>query len=147
MTQLERDITNQLITNFTSEVAGTADWTFFREEPLYHQAVGQNCAVFFQSEQQSIEDATTGWMTWLQTYIVRYWEPAPEGPGLVVDEAAALAVEVIYDDVMLSITNHQGGVGTSGRTWATAGRKFLLQDEKTIRGFEIALTATVSRAY
>lgn len=136
------NLVDALITQFQTDVSGATNWRFFTYEPVQHQGAGQNCAVWFAGEAPAAEFATAGSHDMVEEYHVRYWEPAPEkATGLVVDEAAAEAVETLYDDLKASVYAHQA-VSTSYQVWFAGGQMLVGGDvEGKIRGFEVVISA------
>lgn len=148
MAQPYRDIVDEVVTAIgASAISGVSSWKFYREEPIYHQAVGQNCAVFFDGFEMT-ENGTTGDREELARFIIRYWEPAPEKPTMVVDETAAATVEAIFDGLLTVMYANQGGLGNAYQSWVVAGQKFIGREgDAALRGCEVAFTSRIRRAF
>lgn len=145
-----RDIVDAVVTAIgNSGISNVSAWSFHREEPIYLQAVGQHCAVWFDGFQLEENNGTSGDLEMVCRFLVRYWEPAPEQITMVVDESAASTVESIMDSLIGVIFDNETGIGTSYQTWIAAGAKFVSRPEegKAVRGCDLVFTCRLRRNF
>jgi hypothetical protein len=99
----------QLAEWIQAEVPEAADWTFYAEEPIAYP--NSPCCVVWWDNAGPNPDANTiaivgGWLGSIDTYGVRYTEPATDQGRLLKDEARGEQLEAIMDAVVAVVFNH-----------------------------------------
>lgn len=143
MTTYRGDLVDEMVSAIQALGSPYSGWTFYRYEPVVHVVEGAHCAVYFEGDVMVPEFNTTADAEMRESYVVEYWEPAPEqAAGGVVDEDAARVVEGYFDAVRGAIFSNQSGLSTSYQSWYDSGRLGIGGgDTGSIRGFEIRFHA------
>jgi hypothetical protein len=130
---------DQIAAWILDEVPQSAGWIFYAEEPITLPA-SPCCAVWWDNGvPYSSENTIGGWLGTLDTYGIRYSEPAPDQPRLVRDEDNAATMEEVLTAVIAVIFNHAGDLPAPNHDMRWAGHSKLPISRSSVVGWQVTV--------
>jgi hypothetical protein len=151
VTSPQRLLVDQLIAWIQAEVADSDSWHFHKEMPPDYNP-GTNCAIFWAGDDVFEQDSTTGWLGLVDSYLIRYWEPADEGTRTTTDEASGDTLSDALQQVRRTVILHQGlpaaSLANASQMAYGGSRKLGAADGASgVRGFEMTVAVRRPESY
>jgi hypothetical protein len=129
---------DQIAAWILDEVPQAAGWTFYAEEPITLPG-SPCCAVWWERGAPLVEENTIGgWLGTLDSYGIRYTQPAPEAPRLLRDEDSDADLEESLTAVVAVIFNHAPDLPAPNHDMRWAGHsKLPTSNDFMFTGWEV----------
>lgn len=139
MSTPHRDVVNQLAAWIVDEVPAASGWTFYVEEPITLPEEPA-CAVWWERGDPLPEENTTGWIGTIDTYGIRFTEPASSNSGLLRDEDEESSLEADMEAVVATLFNHTADLPASNHDMRWGGySKLPTSNDFLFAGWEITV--------